>query len=196
MAVKTAARERSTGGDGRSPWNASEAARWLGDLVAKGTLLPTRALLLSPDLDEEAVTLGRAGFHVIVTSPDRAALVELKKQGQARGAAIDVVAADPFSAPPSFFGPVELIVDRTFFHQLEPVRRAAWVYLAARLLPPGGHLAVLFRVGRMPGGPPYTVSLEGLRHLMRRQFTTLLLEEVGTVPAGADHAYRGLFRRL
>jgi len=196
MAETTMTREDSKRPDSRSPWNGSVAARWFEDLVEKGTLHRTRALLLSAELEEEAVTLGRLGFHVLVADRDRGALAELKKHAQARGANLDVISTDVFTAPPGFFGPVELIVDRTFFHELEPIRRADWAYLTSRLLPSGGHLAALFRVGRVPGGPPYPVSLDALRKLMRRQFATVVLEEAGQVAPGADHAYRGFFRRL
>jgi len=173
-----------------------EAARWLEELIAKGTLLPTRALLLSSDLEEEAVALSRAGFRTLVVDEDRGALADLKKRVKARGAEVDVITADVFSTNPSFFGPVELIVDRTFFHQLEPIRRAAWADRTARMLPPGGHVAALFRVGRMPGGPPYAVSLADLKKLLSRRFHNVLLEDAGGAAPGQDRTYRGLFRRL
>jgi len=177
-------------------WSGAVAARWFEEMLAKGTLLPTRTLLLSAQLEDEAVTLSRAGFRTLVVDEDRAALAKLKKSVKARGAEVDVITADLFSCPPSFFGPVDLIVDRTFFHQLEPIRRAAWADCVARLLPPGGHVAALFRVGRMPGGPPFAVSPEDLKKLLSRRFNTVLLETAGSVPPGHDLTYRGLFRRL
>lgn len=196
MAERVLTPDETNRSESPSPWNGHEFSRWLEELAAKGTLAPCRALLLSAELEEEAMALRRHGFHTIVVDRDKGALSELKAHARARGADVDVIACDVFAAPPSFFGPVELIVDRTFFHSLEPIRRAAWAYLAGRLLPPGGHVAALFRVGRMPGGPPYAVGLQDLKKLLRRQFTTLQLEETGSVPPGSDHAYRGLFRRL
>jgi hypothetical protein len=196
MAERTTTVEAATIPDSDPLWSGAAAARWLKAMVAKETLLPTRALLLSADLEDEAVALSRSGFRTLVVDEDRRALAELKKRVKARGAEVDVVTADIFCASPSFFGPVELIVDRTFFHQLEPIRRAAWADCIARLLPSGGHVAALFRVGRMPGGPSFTVPLEELKKLLSRRFHTVLLESAGTVPPGQDQTYQGLFRRL
>jgi hypothetical protein len=174
----------------------AEAARWLEELVAKGTLLPSRALLLSSDLEEEAVALSRAGFRTLAVDEDRGALADLRKRVKARGAEVDVITADIFATNPSFFGPVELIVDRTLFHRLEPVRRAGWADRIARILPPGGHVAALFRVGRMPGGPPYAIPLADLKKLLSRRFHPVLLEDAGGASPGSDRTYRALFRRL
>jgi len=196
MGEGTSTMEEATTPGGTPLHSGAEAARWIDEMVAKGVLMPTRALLLSADLEDEAVALGRAGFRTLVVDEDRSALAGLKKRVKARGAECDVITADVFGVNPSFFGPVELLVDRTFFHRLEPIRRAAWADRVARMLPSGGHVAALFRVGRMPGGPPYAVSLADLKKLLSRRFHTVVLESSGSVSPGQDRTFRGLFRRL
>jgi hypothetical protein len=175
-------------------WNSERGATWLKELLEKQSLSPCRALVLGAAMEEEALILARRGFHTIVVDPDSSALGKLRSQAKNLGVEIDTIHGDPFVLRPSFFGPVEFVYDRTLFHHLEPVERAAWGHLISRILPNGGSFAGLFLVGRGAEGPPHPVVLEDLRHLLRRHFVEEGMETLETAVPGKNQVTGGLYR--
>jgi hypothetical protein len=181
--------------EGLPLWTGETAGSWLTSQVERGVLRPCRALVLAADLAPEAVALSRSGFHVIAVDTDRTALKRARELVRSQGGDLDTVHGDLFRLKPSFYGPVELIYDRTFFASLEVVQRAAWTHITGRILPRHGRLAGLFRIGRSNTGPPYSISVEDLRHSFRNLFTVEVLESAGRHAPGESPIYRGLFRR-
>ena len=177
-------------------WDGGEAGRWLSQLIEKRALLPCRTLLLSARLDEEARILCRSGFETIVVDPDPRALADLRRRLRGADRGLQTITGNVFALSPSFFGPVEFIVDRSFFHGLEPSARAAWAHTAGRIRPSGGHLGCLFLVGRGNQGPPYPITTDDIRFLLRRLFAIDTLEGGASGGPGQDRPYWGLFRRL
>jgi len=176
-------------------WSSNASSAWLAKQVDRRALNPCRALLLAADLVEEASTLAGKGFHVIVVDSDRAALRRTRDAIRSLDLPIDTVHGDLFRLKPSFYGPVELIYDRTFYAGLEPIRRAAWTHITGRILPRHGNLAGAFRIGRSGDGPPHSIPLEDLKHSFRNLFTVDTLEAAGPSTPGEDQVYRGIFRR-
>lgn len=176
-------------------WTGETASSWLRSQMERGVLSPSRALLLSADMTEEAATLARGGFHVVAVDTDRGALRRARDLVRSRGGDLDTVHGDLFRLKPSFYGPVELIYDRTFFASLERVQRAAWTHITGRILPRHGVLAGLFRIGRTNSSPPYSIPLDALRFSFRNLFTIEVLESAGPHEPGQDQVYHGLFRR-
>jgi hypothetical protein len=170
-------------------------AEFLTRMVEKGTLAPARTLLLSADLGVEALTLARLGFKVTVIDPRREAIDGLSRSAREASVELDVFRGEFFRASPSLFGPIELIVDRSFYASLPPAERADWAFHAGRLLPPGGKLAGLFLIGRSHAGPPYPVTSEEFRRSLERLFTTEILEPAGDGEPGRPQVHRALFRR-
>ncbi len=175
-------------------WNSKRGSAWLTDLVERNNIPPCRALVPGANMQEEAFTLARHGFHTIVCDPDTKALEKLRGQARTLGVKIDTIPGDPFVIRPSFFGPVEFIYDRTLFHHLEPVERADWAHLVGRVLPNGGMLAGLFLVGRGGEGHPYPVTLEDLRRLLRRLFVEEGMESLETAVPGQNQVMGGFYR--
>jgi hypothetical protein len=176
-------------------WSGASGAAWLAERLARKTLEPCRALVLAADMAEEALALCRDGFTTLVVDASRDALAALKSTAHRNGANPSLVHADLFGCPPALFGPVEMIWDRTLFHRLPPIRRAAWAHKTARILPSGGHLLGLFRIGHTPEGPPFAIPLEALTHLLTRHFVIEELSETGSATPGSVQTYRGAFRR-
>jgi hypothetical protein len=176
-------------------WSGGTGAAWLADQAARNALVPCRALVLAADMEEEVVALCRNGFTTFVVDASKETLGSLRDGARRHGAQPTLVHADILACPPSLFGPVELIWDRTFFHRLSAARRAAWAHKAARILPSGGRFLGLFRIGPGAGGPPYAVTRDALTHLLARHFAIEELSEVGSVPPGSVRTFRGAFRR-
>ena len=174
--------------------NTTQAVSWLTDLLDEGRLSPCRALILSAEMADEAIALARHGFHALVVDTDKEALRKLKSRAKSEEAVVDTIHGDAFSVRPGFFGPVELVCDRTFIHTLEPVQRGDWSHLVGRILPENGCLAGLFRIGRRKSGPPFSITLAELEHALSRLFVTERLEPIGSSVPGADQVYRGIFR--
>jgi hypothetical protein len=180
---------------GGSGWTGDTGAAWLAGLTDAGALPPCRALVLAADMTEETVTLCRNHFTTLVVDDAKDALASLKKAAARHGAHPTLVHADVFGCPPSLFGPVELIWDRTLFHRLTAPRRAEWAHKTARMLPSGGQLLALLRIGLGTEGPPYAITEDALTHLMTRHFRIEELTEVGSAPPGAVRTFRAAFRR-
>jgi len=180
---------------GGSGWSGDAGAAWLTEQTERGALTPCRVLVLAADMAEETVALCRMGFTTLVVDDTKEVLASLKKTAGGYGARPTLVHADAMAVSPSLFGPVELIWDRTLFHRLSVLRRAEWAHKTARILPSGGRLLALFRIGTAAGGPPYAVTEDALTHLMTRHFLIEELAETGTAPPGAVRTVRGAFRR-
>lgn len=178
-----------------STLSGAAASAWLEELVKSGGLKPCRALILSADMTEEATTLARLGFHVTVVDPDPQRIRALKELAASRGAKLYLVETDAFRTRATFYGTVDLVLDRTFFPTLEPIRRADWGHMAGRFLRSGGRLMGLFPVGRSRTGPPYAVATEDLRRLLERLFISELLEPAGPTAPGEIRGWKGIFRR-
>lgn len=181
------------GGTEHATWNRATLVTWLESLIDKGTLTPRRTLVLGSEMAEEAALLASRGFRTLVVDPSPDAAGRVRERAAARGAEVETVRADFLAMNPSLCGPVEMVLDRTFFHALDPVHRADWAHYAGRVLPRGGLLVGLFRVGWGEEGPPYPVTLPALRHLLGRLFREELLEQDGSAGPGRDQAFRGIF---
>jgi hypothetical protein len=184
-----------TGGSAHPHWNGEFAAGWLTERIEKGNLKPCRALVLSGDMVEETLVLSAHGFRTVVVDDSRDALSRLQGHARSRKADLDIIHRDLLQCRPTLFGPVELIYDRVFFHRLVPARRAAWAHVVARLLPKGGRLMALFRIGRSLDGPPYPITLEALEHGLKRHFMVENLLQAGPVGPGEDRAFQGSYLR-
>jgi hypothetical protein len=176
-------------------WNGEQAAAWLRNQVEKGQLAPCRALVLSAAMADEAGTLSQLGFHTIVVDRSKQALAQAKSQARGQGAGLDTIEGDFFTIRPGYYGPVELVYDRTFIHDQDPLQRAAWAHHAGRVLPKGGCLQVVFLVGRSIDGPPYPITVPDLQKLLQRLFIIEHFEPLGSAGPGKEQAYKGVFRR-
>ena len=176
-------------------WNGATAARALEESVRDGLLKPCRALILGADMVEEAATLAKLGFEVLVTDTSAEALARAGQAVRAQGGKIAAVRADFFQVRQYFYGPVELIVERTLLPNLEPVRRADWSYTVLRCLPKDGHLFGLFRVGRGASGPPYSMSADEVKKMLSRLLVLEAFAQVGNTGPGRDQAWKGVFRK-
>jgi hypothetical protein len=174
--------------------NTARAVSWLTELLDDGRLSPCRALILSAEMVDEAIALAQHDFHALVVDKDEEALRKLKKRAQSEDAWVDTVHGDAFSIRPGFWGPVELVCDRTFIRKLEPIQRADWSHLVGRILPRDGCLAGSFHIGRRSGGPPFSITLAELELALSRLFVTERLERIGSSIPGADRVYTGIFR--
>jgi hypothetical protein len=195
LAVKDRNSNPTRTGSSPASWSGEAGAASLRRFVEKRQLEPGRALVLSAGMGEEIAALRDLGFRAVVLDEDASALKRLKATGSGHGSLVIAIRGEFLAMAPSFCGPVETVVDRTFVHELEPARRADWIHKTARVLPRGGRLVGYFLVGRTPQGPPYPITLEDLKHLAGRHFVTEVLEPVGMAEPGRGQAYRGLFLR-
>lgn len=184
-----------TGSGGAATWSGEAAAVSLRRFVEKRQLELGRALVLSAEMGEEIAALQELGFRAVALDEDAGALKRLEAARRGRGNSLIPIRGEFLAMAPSYCGPIETVVDRTFVHELEPARRADWIHKTARVLPRGGRLVGFFLVGRSLQGPPYPIPLEDLKFLAERHFVSEVLEPVGPAEPGRGQAYRGLFLR-
>jgi len=195
-ATTTGEREGTSGTEPQA-WSAGAAAAWLAEMTKGGVLPPGRALVLSAEMAEEAVALARAGYRVQVVDSSRDALDRARRTARAAKAEIESIHGDFFRLRAPIYGTVNVVADRTLFTSLEPIRRADWAHLTARILPRDGKLAALFRVSlEGPGpAPPYAATEAELRHLLGRNFVIEQLAPAALPAPGSVQVWRGVFRR-
>jgi Thiopurine S-methyltransferase (TPMT) len=178
------------------PWNAETAADALRDVFGRGKAQTRHVLVPSAAMTEEIIVLAQLEFETMVVDPDSRAPSRVKATARQSKLHLDTIRDDFLNLPIALPGPVEIIVDRLYFHSLEPARRADWVHKVARMLPKDGYVAGLFLIGHRPDGPPYLITREELRRAMARHFEVKTLELLDWMGPDGDHAARGLFRRL
>src|ERR1700677_945354 len=223
---------RLTTGDGEDFWDRfyADRSRQVPFFVAKpdenlaacldlGLTGPGRALDLGCGPGRNALYLASHGFEVDAVDLSPVAIAWARERAREAGADVGFRCGDAFAlsaAAPSaadLSGQYDLIVDSGFFHHLAPHRRISYLALRARLLAPGGPLALtcfaagemgselpdaeLYRERQLGGGLAYTP--ESLRWIFSG-LTEIDLRRMRDEPADSEHfgepfLWTALFRR-
>ena len=178
------------------PWNAEAAVEALRDVFGRIKTPDRHALVPTAAMAEEIIALAQLGIETTVVDPDDGALSQVKRTAQNNKLHVHTIRDDFLRLPVVLTGRMNVIVDRLYFHALEPARRADWVHKVARILPENGLLTGLFLIGHRESGPPYPISREALRRATARNFEMKSLDLLDWMGPDGDHAARGVFRRL
>jgi|GEM_PF-2248105 len=178
------------------PWNAEASVDALRDLFGRVKTPGRYALVPSAAMSEEILALAQLQIETLVIDPDPQALSQVKRAAHNSKLHIDTFCEDFLNLPVTLTGNINVIVDRLYFHALQPSRRADWVHKVARILPEDGLLTGLFLIGHREDGPPYPITREALRFATARNFEMKSLELLDWMGPDGDHAARGVFRRL
>jgi SAM-dependent methyltransferase len=176
---------------GHTPWDAGASAPALAQLLATwpvaGELPPGGTALVSGcGAGHDVFTLAKAGYlacGVDIAEGTAPRFAELRRQFAVEETRARLQITDFFTAAAeSLGGPFDLIWDYTFYCAIEPKLRAAWSAQMARLLAPGGRLAMLIFpvVAGAPKdrGPPYPLEPSAVVEELKEQFTNLHLASV------------------
>jgi len=178
------------------PWNAEAAVEALRDVFGRVKTPKQHALVPTAAMIEEIIALAQLQIETTVVDPDEGALSRVKSTAQNSKLHVHTIRDDFLRLPVALTGRMNIIVDRLYFHSLEPARRADWVHKVARILPENGLLTGLFLLGHRESGPPYPIRREELRFATARNFEMKSLELLDWMGPDGDHAVRGVFRRL
>jgi len=178
------------------PWNAEAAVDALRDVFGRVKTPNRYALVPTAAMAEEIIALAQMEIETTVVDADARALSRIKSAAANSKVHIHTIQDDFLNLPVVLTGRINVIVDRLYFHSLEPARRADWVHKVARILPEDGIMTGLFLIGHRADGPPYSISREELRRATARNFEMKSLELLDWMGPEGDHAARGLFRRL
>ena len=187
--------EASSYWDGRfatldTPWELGRPSSVLLEALdaAQGLGLSVRgARTLSPGCGrgEDAIALAERGAEVTALDWSQCAIAELSKRIESLGPAvrgrITVASGDFFAEAP---GPLDLVVEHTFFCALDPSRRPQYAEALGRIVRPGGFLVGNFfvvsegEIGSLPNmsltrqgvGPPFAATAEEIRGLFSPSF--------------------------
>jgi thiopurine S-methyltransferase len=178
------------------PWNTEAAVDAVRDVFGRAKTPNRYALVPSAAMAEEIIALAQLEIETTVVDADSRALSRVKSTAENSKLHIHTIRNDFLNLPVVLTGRINIIVDRLYFHSLEPGRRADWVHKVARILPEDGCLVGLFLIGHGESGPPYSISREELRHATARNFEMKSLELLDWMGPNGDHAARGVFRRF
>jgi hypothetical protein len=178
------------------PWNAEAAVDALRDVFGRVKMTNRYAIVPSAAMAEEIIALAQLQIETTVVDADSRALSRIKSTAENSKLHIHTIHDDFMNLPVVLTGHINIIVDRLYFHSLEPVRRADWVHKVARILPENGLMTGLFLIGHGKSGPPYSISREALRRATARNFEMKSMELLDWMGPDGDHAVRGVFRRL
>ncbi|MCB2154757.1 methyltransferase domain-containing protein [bacterium] len=166
----------------RAAWNTGAPApplrRYFSDPKAEPAP-PARIFVPGCGHGHEVVMLAKMGYNV--TGVDLSPLAIEHARTNLGDLNATLLAADFFdlALQPEYRGAYDAVVEYVCFCSIRPGRREEYVTAMANLLRPGGLLVGLFFNTQRPGGPPFDVTANELRTLLRTSFE---IEQLGIAP--------------
>lgn len=146
-------------------------------LAASGRFAPGRMLVLGAGSGHDAREFARHGFEVTAVDFAQGAVQRMHELATP-DAPVNVLHADLFALPPALDGTFDYVLEYVCFCAIDPARRPEYADVVARLLKPGGlYIDLAYPIGAREGGPPYSVTVEGVLYLFRSRGFTLLARE-------------------
>jgi SAM-dependent methyltransferase len=146
-------------------------------LASSGAFQPGRMIVLGAGRGYDAREFARHGFQVTAVDFAPHAVQEMRRLAEP-GAPVEILQADIFALPPALHGRFDYVLEYTCFCAIDPVRRAEYADLVARLLKPGGtYIDLAFPLDAHVGGPPFAVSLPEIFDLFAARGFSLLRRE-------------------
>lgn len=190
--------DRENSGAGVDPFSEAAFCAWLGELIGAGSLLKGTVLVPTAAMAETATFLAKQdGFRVKLVDSSSDAVKRARVAMKAAGVDLaDALTQDLLQLRPWHLGPVHHAVDVRVLASLAPEQRFGYANRMARLVPTGGHLAGVFRLGeREANAAPWPVGMTDFRTMLFRYFIPEVFEPAAPPVPGEDQAWRGFFRR-
>jgi SAM-dependent methyltransferase len=139
---------------------------------------PPRVLIPCSGRGYDALLFAGRGWEVTAVDFAAEPLSWLRREAAHAGLPITILQEDMFSMVRSHPAQYDLIVEYTCVCAIEPDRRQEFLSFAHAVLRPGGVLlALLFPVDGRPGGPPFSIDVDGFTRDAAAHFT-LVHDEV------------------
>ena len=149
-------------------------------LAASGQFAPGQVIVLGAGRGHDAREFARHGFQVTAVDFSPYVVREMHRLA-APDAPIEILHADIFALPPALNRTFDYVLEYTCFCAIDPLRRAEYADLVARLLKPRGiYVDLAFPLDDPVGGPPFAVSLSEIFALFSVRRFTLLQRETPT----------------
>lgn len=163
---------------GRAGWDLGGPAPVFRRLLERGQFAPGRMIVPGAGRGHDARMFARHGFEVVAVDFAADAVREMLALADPQ-APVEAVQTDIFDLPRGFDGGFDYFLEYTCFCAIDPLRRAEYADLVARLLKPGGtYIALLFPIWKHAGGPPFAVSPDELAGLLTARGFGLLKREI------------------
>ena len=177
------------------PWADLTPHPLLADWLAKASAprAGARALDIGCGLGDNAAAIAAKGWHVTGFDLSRIAVAWASK----RFPALDFVAADLFSAPPSWERAFDLVHECYTLQALPPVVRESAVITMARFVAPAGRLLAIARAREAAtpaAGPPWPLSAEDIMAFVAHGLSAETVDQLPDPTDGKPH-WRAVFRR-
>lgn len=124
----------------------------------------------------DAIFFARHGFQVTGVDFASSAIEDARRLATEAGVSARFVEHDIFTLPSSYNGAFQYVLEHTCLAAISPKRREEYATLVKRLLEPGGTLIAIFAAHEGWGGPPYSITEDGVRQLFEPQFAIERLE--------------------
>lgn len=161
----------------RTPWDLGGPTPVFGRLIATGAIPPGRLLIPGAGRGHDALAFAAAGHAVTAVDVSPTACLELRREAEAAGVALEVLEADFFTFEAA--GPFDAALEYTFFCAIPPAMRPAYGARMAELIRPGGLLfGLFFPLNKQDeSGPPFRVSLDEVEAVLSPGFALELSEQ-------------------
>ncbi len=159
---------------GRAGWDLGGPTAVFQRLLAGGEFAPGRMIVLGAGRGHDAREFARHGFDVTAVDFADDPVHDMQRLADP-SAPIEIIQKDIFELPTEWAGSFDYVLEYTCFCAIDPLRRAEYADVVARLLKPGGfYIDLAFPLDTHKGGPPFAVSVpEILRLFGERGFRFL-----------------------
>ncbi len=161
---------------GDDPWDLGRPTPPLDHLLQSDQAPPPcRMAALGVGSGLDALRFAAAGFDLVGFDFAPSAIARARQNAVTQGLNAAFVQQDIFALPPEWHHGFDYVLEHTCFCAIDPAWRSAYVQVVRQLLKPQGTLIALFFTHDRAGGPPFGVTVQGIRDYFEPYFDVIRL---------------------
>lgn len=176
-------------------WDIKQAAPPFVSLLQSTTApSPGRIAVLGCGRGYDALLFAAHQFEVIGFDFAESAITEAIALAETTQSSAKFLQRNIFDLPAEYENSFDYVLEHTCFCAIDPAQRLAYVQLTKSILKPQGQLIGLFFTHNRPGGPPFGMTPEEIRHYFQTDLEIIYLIPVtNSIPERQGEEHLGRF---